>query len=394
VAAFYYLITKGNLLLYYFTASIGVVITGIIIYLLAYKTTRSLLLSASTTSLYLFSFMILATSDHQSGVFLAALFSVLSFFFFTNKKFFIAGIFAALALLTKAYTLPLLVAMLFVLIIENRKSFPRYIGGCITAVIIILLPTILSGPASMWHDVFAYSLTRSQGVSKLEILWFSFQHDFLFILLLTSSAFFIKKYRFYGILALISILFFILYKDIYYLYLVVTIPFLCLFFAELMKDLLRKYAVHPMMIPTIIVIFLGYNFISYFNGYNRLQLLNQLPEMLQIISKEKPKVLYGVNGITPALAYLSNTPLLNNIIDTNDNIFRKGYLDAKNLTRDAINQHALIVTQGVWYPEVGIKEDILTDVVVKETIKKHCKLTNHFDFNSEGNTNIIAFYRC
>ena len=280
------------------------------------------------------------------------------------------------------------------LIIDDRKNVIRYIAGCIAAAVIILLPTILTGPANIWHDVFAYSLMRSQGVSKLGILWFTFQHDLLFILLLISSTFFIKKYRFYAIFSIFSVIFIILYKDIYYLYLVVTIPFLCLFFAELMRDLLRKYAVQPMMIPTIIIIFLGYNFISYFNGYNQLQRLNQLPEMVRIINKEKPQVLYGINGITPALAYLSQTPLLHGIVDTNDNIFRKGYLNATSLTQDAIKQHALVITQGVWYPEAGIEEDILTDVVVKNSIKKQCRLKQHFDFLSEGNTNVIAFYRC
>lgn len=394
IAAFYYLMSGGNLLFYFFTATIEVIITGALIYYLTLKKTSSILSSTLAASLYLFSFLILATSDHQSGVFLAGLLSITSYIFFTHKKLLLAGCFAALALLTKAYTLPFALSLLFIIIIHHGKYTYKFIIGGVTTALIVLLPTIISGPITMWHNVFEYSLTRSQGISKLEIMWFTIQHDFPHFLLLLISILRIKKYLFYGVFAIFSVLFLIAYKDIYYLYLAVTIPFLCLFFGETINELIKKYSLSPMMVPTILIFFIGYNLISYLGGYNRLQVLFQLPEMLQLIQTEKPKALYGVNGITPALAYLSNIPLLNDIVDTNDNIFRKGYLSAKSLTHEAISQHALVITQGVWYPEAGIKEDILTDAVVKKSIYKNCSLKKHFNFYSEGSTNIIAFYRC
>jgi len=393
-AVFYNLLSHGSLLFYYFTACLEVMISGFIIYRLSLKSTQSILLSLCSASLFLYSFIILATSDHQSGVFLAALFTLLSFSFFIEKKVLAAGIFATLALLTKAYTLPFFTTIFLMLLIENRKNISRYIIGCLATAGVVLLPAILSGPKNIWHDVFSYSLMRSQGLSKIGIMWFTMQHDLILVLLIISSIFLIKRYRFYGIFSLCSVVFFIFYKDIYYLYLVVTTPILCLFFTELMKDLLKKYPIQLLMIPTVLLVFVSYNFISYFTGYNQLQRLTQLPEMIRVIKAEKPTALYGVNGITPALAHLSQTPLLNNIVDTNDNIFRKGYLDAKVLTNEAIKQHALVITQGVWYPQLGIREDILTDVVIAETIRNNCRVIKRFNFNSEGDTNTIAFYRC
>jgi len=393
MASFYFLISGGNLLFYYFTAVIEIIITSGFIYYLSFKESSSRLVASSALTLYLYSFMILSTSSHQSGVFLAALFGVLSYFFFKRNNFYLIGMFTALALLTKAYSIPLLFSYLILFSLCNRKALLKFtLGGIITATI-VMVPTILFAAKPFFQDVFMYSLTRTEGVSKLGILYFIIQHDFLFICLLVSCLAFFRKQLFFGLFAVSSIIFFFYYKDVYYLYLNVTLPIIVLSFPPINRRISEVTVLNRFMIPTIILIFTCYNFFSYFNGYDNLQII-PIKQIVNLLRENKIKKIYGVNGISPAISYQARIPLLNNVIDTNDNIFRKGYLNASSITSDAVQKHSAIITVGAWYPELGIKQDIMTEIVDQKQMKKNCHLLKRFPFHSEGVINSINVFSC
>ncbi|HVZ59113.1 MAG TPA: hypothetical protein VG935_05160 [Patescibacteria group bacterium] len=393
VASLYYLLSGGNLLFYYFTAALESVTTGAILYWIVVKQSSSQLLAGCTAMLYLFSFMLLSTSDHQTGVFLAALFVIASYASFFQKKYILMGVLTALALLTKAYTLPLLLTYIVILFLENRKALGKFLVAFSTSTFVVLLPSFLFAGKDLWHDVFAYSLTRSQGVSKIGIVWFALQHDFLLVGLLFLAIIMLKRQKTLGIFSLLSLLFFIFYKDIYYLYLNVTLPLICLVLPQAVTQLKKYVSINKFMVPTILLLFISYNLWTYLVHYTTLQNL-PLSSLTTEISTIDPPVLYGVNGIAPALAFLTRKPLLNSIVDTNDNIFRKGFLNATSLTDSAIAQHALVITEGVYYPEANIKQDILTDIVNSKRLTSQCKLDRRFPFYSEGVINEIVFFRC
>ena len=394
IASLYFLVSGGNLLFYYFTAILEITVTSGIIYYLAFKESSSRLTSTTTLFLYLFSFMILSTSSHQSGVFLAALFGVSSYFFFIKKKYYLVGILTALALLTKAYSLPLFLSYILFFIFNNRKALLSFfIGGGITSAL-VLLPSLILASHSFFLDVFAYSLTRSEGVSKTNIIYFLIMHDFLFVsLLLLCIVILIKKKSFFGFFAVLSLIFFYMYKDVYYLYLNVTLPLIILSFPIFLKELYERVSLNRFMIPTIVLIFTLYNFFSYFNGFDDLQII-PATQIVDILTTNNISSLYGVNGITPAISYQSKIPLLNGIIDTNDNIFKKGYLNARDLTQDAIRNHSGVITTGAWYPEINVKQDIMTNIVDKQLLTKDCHLLQRFPFHSEGVINSINVFAC
>ncbi len=393
IASFYYLISGGNLLFYYFTAVLEISITSGIIYYLAFKESTSRLTATTTLAIYLFSFMILSTSSHQSGVFLAALFGVISYFFFTKKNFYLVGVFTALALLTKAYSLPLLMSYVLFYILQNRKALIKFFAGGSVTASIILLPSLVFASHFLFLDVFAYSLTRSEGLSKGGIIYFLIQHDFLFVSLLFSCIVLNYKKSFLGFFALFSLAFFFMYKDVYYLYLNVTLPLIILSFPLVIKQLTEKLSLNRFMIPTIVLIFTFYNFFSYFNGFNNLQII-PINQIVELLKENKISTIYGVNGIAPAISYKSTIPLLNGIIDTNDSIFRKGYLNATTLTHEAIKKHSGIITIGAWYPEAGIEQDVLTETVNKKLLTNNCHLLQRFPFHSEGIINSINVFSC
>ncbi|MBI5044898.1 MAG: glycosyltransferase family 39 protein [Candidatus Levybacteria bacterium] len=392
IASFYYLISHGNLLFYFSTAFFESSFTALIIYKIIIKSSPRIY-AIQGVIIFLFSFIILATSQHQTGVFLVCLSTVLSYLFFQEKKYISSGVFTAFALLSKAYSLPLLISYLCILLIKEREGMIKFICGFLSCIAIILLPSLLLAYNDLLKDVFFYSLTRSQGISKLHIFWFAIKHDPLIFLLMFANIFWIKKRLFFGLFSLFSLLFFLFYKDSYYLYLVVMIPILILSFPEIVKDLLARFSINKNLITTIIGVAAIVNIMIFFSGYHSLQNID-IESMTKTINKENPKVLYGVNGITPALALATNKPLLNEIVDTNSNIFRKGYLNADHLTKDLMRNHGFFITEGVSYPELGISQEIYTDIVTTKDIKNNCTLIKKFPFRSEGISNTINFFQC
>src|SRR3989338_5346813 len=89
ISSLYFLLTAGNLPLFFFTASIEAIFVGFMIYIIVLKENNSKLLALLASSVYLYSFIVLTTSNHQTGVFIASLFAVLSYLFFIKQKLFL-----------------------------------------------------------------------------------------------------------------------------------------------------------------------------------------------------------------------------------------------------------------------------------------------------------------
>lgn len=395
LSAFYFWLSAGNINLFFFTPILEVSATAIVLYLISKKKTKGAFLALLASGIYLFSFIILSTSDHQTGVFFASFVSILSYYFYLNKRYALSGVFLALALLTKVYFLPILLTYLVVFATEKkwREVLRFFIGLTITS-LIVLLPTFLFAFPDFIKNVFEYSLTRSQGIGKNGIFWFFITHDFLLFVLLLFSLFNFKSNKFLGLLSLFGIAFLILYQDVYYLYLNFLIPFLALSFVDLYLVIQKNFNLQKAIIFTILVPLLLYSVISYTTGFRNLQKINNLSEITKAIKKENPKVLYGVNDIAPVLSYESEVPLLNGIIDTNANIYRKGILNSREMTNDAISQKALLVTHGLSYPEQGVEESVTDEIFDEEQVKKSCKLVKSFPIKMEGPQNRLNLLRC
>ena len=395
ISSLYLFISNKEILFYYFTPTIEISGIALLIYYLVYKKTKEYKTPLFASLLYLLSFMVLSTSEHQTGVFQASLFSVLTYLFWDKKRYILMGIFLGLTILTKAYFLPIILAFFLTFFLQKQYKalFTMSLSFGITT-FVLLVPFLLFTSYDIYKDIIKYSLTRLAGVSKIDIFWFFTTHDFLFFLLLIFNLFNFRKSIFFGCVSLFSILFFFFYADSYYLYFNFLIPFLCLSLPNFMQFLDKQLYVQKFVFPTIIVIFLLLNIYTYLTYYRNLGKISNLPSLLQEIKKQKPSALYGVNDITPALAYSTQTPLLNGIVDTNESIFRKHFLNADKLTKDAIQQKAMIITHGAYYPQVGIDEKILDGIFNKKLIKQHCKMITSIPAFTEGVTNRVNLLLC
>src|SRR3990172_2382919 len=394
-SSFYYFLSSRSIEFFYFTSSIETAIITFLIYLITYRKTNNRNISIISSALYALSFMVLSTSDHQTGVFTASLLAVLSYYFLQERKILTAGIFIALAILTKAYFLPIFLAFFIYFAIKNewRNLFKFSLSFAVTG-LIILLPFLIQAPGQLISDIFGFSLTRPVGLSKTNIAWFFITKDLLLFVFMIFNLLNIRKNILFGLISLFSIVFFLGYRDVYYLYFNFLTPFLCISFYEIHYFLRKNLNIQKMVIPTIIFIFIFYNLFTYLTAYRNLGKIREVNSIIKIILKEKPDYLYGINDLTPALIALTRIPALENVNDAHEYFFTRKIYDKKLLTNKAVESKTIIIAHGADYPQYNIKQDILDNIFVKEAIYKNCKNIFSIPVLSEGDTNRINFFKC
>lgn len=395
VSSLYYFLSGTNINLFYFTSAIEIAIITFFIYLITYRKTKNYIISITSSVLYILSFMVLSTSDHQTGVFTASLFAVLGFLFLQERKILLSGIFIAVAIFTKAYFLPIFISFFIYIAIKKEWRNLLKFGASFTVTgLIIFLPFLIQSPQQLVSDVFGFSLTRPAGLTKINIIWFFITKDFPLFILLIFNLFNIKKNILFGLISIFSIIFFFSYQDIYYLYLNFLTPFLCISFYELYSSMRKNLNIQNMVIPTVIFAFLPYNLFIYLSAYKNLGRIQEIDKIIKIIIKEKPNYLYGVNDITPALIVLANIPALENVNDAHEYFFTRKIYDKELLTNRAVKSKTIIVAHGADYPQYNLKQDVLDNIFVKEIIYKNCKNILSVPVLSEGDTNRINLFKC
>lgn len=396
ISSFYFLIIGGNINLFYFTSIVEALVVALFIYKISFEKTKSYLISLTSCLFYIYSFIILSTSDHQTGVFSASLFAVLAYYFFQRKKIFICGIFVGLSFLTKAYFIPILLSFIFYLLLKRKwKELKLFSFGLTTIGIIVLTPFLIFAQEQFLSNIFGFSLTRPAGVSKIDISWFFILKDFLLFILLIFNLINIKKNLFFFLISLFSIVFFFYYQDAYYLYLNFMIPFLCMSFYEINHFLKNTFKIPQSIILTIIFFFISLNVFIYANNYKNLQKIHNIDEIISTIKNCKPTYLYGYNGLTPALSVVTNVPALLNVNDAYVYFFRKGIYDKEVLTSKAISTKTIIITQGADYSGINIKQDILDNEILNEKkVYEKCKNILSVPVRAEGLVNRINLFKC
>jgi len=395
ISSLYLFLSGKNIYFYYFTSTLEVLATTVCIYL-SLKLSSKQLVAMVGSILYLFSFIILTTSDHQTGVFLAALFSVVGYYFFQNKKYLFAGIFLGLTLTTKAYFLPIALSYIAYFIFKkNWKGLFNFSKGIVLTVLMCLGPFLIFSQKPFIADTVGYSLHRAAGLSKIEVLVFFLTHDLVLCAILFFNLANVRKNKFFFFVSLFSLLFLVFYQDIYYLYLNFFVPYLLLslpYIYTYIEKLRFKKVTGAVFIFVLLVSLI--NFIRYVSGFQNLGRITNIDQLTNSIKQEKPSYLYGVDSLTPALAALTSTPLLDGVIDTNENIFRSGVLDKNKLTDAALNKKTVLVSRGISYPTLGIEDNLAEGIFSKEKIARKCKLIVSQDIHAEGAVNKINLFRC
>lgn len=146
--------------------------------------------------------------------------------------------------------------------------------------------------------------------------------------------------------------------------------------------------------PTIIFLFLAYNFFTYISGYGTLGKVYEFNKIVKTILSEKPNFLYGANDITPALLSITNIPALDNVNDAHEYFFTRKVYNKELLTNKAVKSKTIIIAHGADYSQYNIRQDILDNIFVKETIYQNCKNILSVPVLSEGDANKINLFKC
>lgn len=395
VSLVYFSVLRGDVYWYFFTPAIEASIVALLIYAIVLRKTKNYLVSTLSGFVYLFSVIVFITTDHQTGVFFASLMACLSYLFFEKKRYFWVGVFCALMLLVKAYFLPVaLTYFVFLLIRKRWGETMRFVAGGVVVGVTILLPFMIFSRREFFDQVFGYSLTRAAGVSKAEVARFFGLRDFLILVILVFNLVCIRKRLFFGLFSIFCFLFFIFYKDTYYLYLNYALPFAALSFMYFYRYMSGVLHAQKMVLPTILIVFFAWNVYVGYSGFSDLGRVENIEEISNLVESQKADFVYGNNDIAPIVSYMSGVAQLNGVIDTNENMFRSGVLNAKEITDDILETKTVLVLHSAYYPTLGVENDVFSEVVEGERVRDNCRLLKRFPIRAEGVTNAIAVLKC
>lgn len=387
VSAFYVFLTGGSLPLFFFISKLEVCLTALLLFLIAKKKTDHSLGWITAPTVYLFSTAVLATSEHQTGVFFAILGAVASYYFSLIKRPVLSGICAAIGFTTKAYTLPLLAALGIHYVLYERKLLVKFIAGFIATFAAIVGPSLIIAPLEMYKQLIGYALVRQAGVSKETVFTFFMLHDPLIFILGIYSLSLVKKYTYLLLSLVFSMVFLFAYTDVYYLYLNMLVPAAALAAAALITDL-SSYKKHAATAALVVVAAVAtFNIYQYFTTFSKLGTIPDLQKLVTTIKQQKPDQLYGADSITPALAYLSGVPLHNNIIDTNLNFYNAGIYSASDQTKQALTKKTIFVSP-------SFSDQLASGIIDAEMLNAKCKISTSVSFYSEGSEDSITLLKC
>lgn len=349
IHSLYLVLTGFNPLAFYATPLLEITGTLIILTLLFMRMRLPLLMICGSLIAYLYSFIVLATSDHQTGIHTAVFFAVLAYYLYTGKRYIFAGVAIALMVATKGYFLPIGFAFVLHHIITHKQRAVPFIATAAATGLLTLLPSfILAGP-EFFSQIFGYSAVRSENIDRWTVFQTFLMLDWFIMVMAIVSVFLARRILLVTLSIGAGVAYLTLYPDIYYFYFMMLVPFGVIAFVELYlwseQKLNREAAITLGLVLIVFVTILnGNNYLRFMPEYNKVLSYSALE---QVILDHSPDVLYGMADITPMLSYTTGVPLMDGIIDTNFKMFSMGVYDSQEKTDRIFEQNTMIITYGV-----------------------------------------------
>jgi len=308
-------------------------------------------------ALYLFSFLILSTTDYLTGLHFVNCLIVLAYFF--RKKPYLSGIFWGLATLIKLYVIPGFIGWMIVLFMQKKwPQFKKTAIAYIATGALIMLPFLILSPDNVINHIILHQFNRPKGLSKLNIFRFFIQHDLL-LLLTVGFNFYLTKHKKFLIPLLCWLIFYVIFKDLYYLYLGVMAPWIILSLVNFWQALEKKLNCQKnnlgsqLVLMSLIMLFftqiIGLNF--YQKNIQQQGVFTQAPAVAEYINTLPTKPLYGSHEVAPLVALLSHRQLFDHQIDTNAQLFGSGALDKNEISQAAAEQGVYLLTKVADIPQ-------------------------------------------
>ncbi len=352
-------------------------------------------------AIYLFSFLILSTSDYLTGLHFINFFISLAYFF--RKKPIVSGVLWALATLIKLYVIPGFIGWILWLILTKKTERAKK-----TAVVyattgaLFMLPFLIIVPQSVISQIIVHQFNRPKGINKITIFSFFLQHD-LMLISLASFSWWLTKNKKYLLPFVSWLLFYLIFKDLYYLYLGVLAPWLILSLADLWfylktqtKQALLEQHSDQIIIMLVMTIFmfqiLGIHF--YKTSIQAEGVFEQLPAVAEYVKSLPKKPLYGSHEVAPLVALASNRQLFGNYIDTNSQLFSSGVLDKEQISQQAAQEGVYFLSKVADIPENPDIDQGYSGYFDTRVFEQTCERLQIFHGNDAELFDDVAVYRC
>jgi len=390
-------IVGDNILLFSIFPPILDALSSVLLYL--YLKRKKLSFSFFAPAIYLFSFLIISTSDYVTGLHLVLLLINLALLF--EKKPIISGVFWGLATLIKLYAVPGFLAFFIWQIIQKQYgySFKTLLTYCLTG-LVAMFPFLLIAPIQVINQIIVHQLNRPSGISKMNVYYFFFIQDFS--LIIPGIIGLVWKKNWQILLLLLSWLgFYLVFNDLYYLYLGILTPWLTIGLIDFLNQVRAKWLKdnlgYKIAISTFILISLIHlpALLFYHQNTKQQGKFAQVGKVKQfILNLDKKIPLYGSHEVAPLVALITNRSLFGNYYDTNAQIYGSGAVDKKQVSLEAVENGIYLLTKVTNLPINAKLDSGYEGYFDSEVFEKYCQRLTIINGLQKELFSDVAIYHC
>ncbi len=374
-------------------------VTAVILYLETKKRLPNF--ARFVPALYLFSFLILSTSDYVSGLHFVTLFISLAYYW--RKKPLLSGFFWGLATLIKLYVIPGFIGwIIWLLISKQLKKIKLMLLAYILTGAVFMLPFLLIAPKNVIDYIIIHQFNRPEGLNKLTVFSFFLVHDFA-LLILVAAGWIISKNKKYLLPIAGWVVFYLLFKDLYYMYLAVMAPWIILSGVDLLWHLKTSSKIdwlqeqfEPIAYMIITTVFLAQllGVRSYKKEIQQFGVFAQLPEVAAFIQGLPEKPLHGSHEVAPLVALKTDRQLFGNHIDTNAQLYGSGVMNRKQISQEAAAKGVYLLTKVANIPQNKNLDQGYEGYFDPEVFNESCRRLKIFNGNGADVFDDVAVYEC
>lgn len=344
ISVLYKWLTFGSMQFFNLTTTIEKSAIALLLYRIALKKWKHPRTAFMVGVTFLGSYTVLASS-FQLGFFTSVLFILVSYYCVEKKLVWLAGIAAALAVLTKAYSIFVILGLFAYVVQQYRwKAWQFVAGGSITA-LVIMLPTLIFALPQFLEQTLHFGLVRAPSVDKTNLYYLFIVYDFLTFFLVLWNVTLWRKNLFLALGTSLLILFFAGYKDVYYAYFSFFPLLAALGAGYLLEQPLpfTKIVLPPAIYATFLVFAVLVGFPMYLQTSRFVKSVPNEEALINVVKAQQPDSLYGHSILVNGVSYLTGIPIFDNMYEITTAYFTNGKMTRSDVTKRLMHSHALLL---------------------------------------------------
>lgn len=299
---------------------------AVIVFLVArhYFSDSAALLSAA---FFLFTYRVMLESTYFLGINMALMFLMLGFYFLSRKPS-LAGVFFAIAGLTRLLALVPAVIMLGFLLLKNFRHFSKAILSFLSVFLSANIILYLLSPDFVVSVYEFHLLKPAADAANAGVFINFFSQNFILVLCAALSIFFWnRRLLLFAAIPAFYLLFLSQLNKVFDFYLLMAIPFIAIMAGVNVDALLKKLNYRKVAIAAVILVFMassGYTAIRLWSfDFADFRTGQEIADFVRANSGAGD-VIYGDVGSVPLVSLLSGRRIMGNLVDTNELVYLSG----------------------------------------------------------------------